>query len=68
MADLQAVQSRLAASLDAVGYSKGVGRLPTLLEGDKKLRRFVELVAEQIKPANYLNPEQAKRSLGNMGV
>lgn len=61
MAALQAVQSHLAASLDAVGYSKGVGTLPASLERDEKLRQFVELVAEQTKPANYLNPEQSKR-------
>ena len=61
MADLQAVQSRLSASLDAVGYSKAVGTLPASLERNKKLCRFVELVAEQTKPANYLNPEQARR-------
>lgn len=59
MADLKAVQSRLAASLDAVGYGKGVGTFPAALEQNKKLRGFVEMVAESVI-SGYLNPQQAK--------
>ena len=61
MAELKAVQSRLTASLGAVGYSKSVGVLPASLQQSEKLRRFVDAVAEGTRPDNYLNPEQAKK-------
>ncbi len=57
MAELKA---RLASSLDAVGYGKGVV-LPATLEHNNTLRGFVALVAERTSPANHLGPEQAKR-------
>ena len=60
-AEVKALQSRLASSLKEVGYGGSAGTLPVALEQNKKLRRFVEMVAEHTKQDNYLNPEEARR-------
>ncbi len=61
MANMRELQASLAASLEKVGYTKGVGTLPVSLEQNKKLRKFVEAAVRHIQPENYLTPEQSKR-------
>ena len=60
MAKVRSLQTSLAASLDAVGYSKTVGTLPVSLEQNKKLRQFVEAAVSHIQPGNHLSPEQSR--------
>lgn len=61
MAGVKALQTNLAASLDAIGYKKRVATLPASLEQSRKLSQFVELTIDHIKPDNYLSTEQSKR-------
>ena len=61
MADVRSIQTRLAASLDGVGYKKSVPTLPAPhLERNPKLREFLEQAVGLVQPGNCLSPEQAK--------
>lgn len=58
---LKSLQARLASSMEAVGYKKDVGTLPSSLEQNKQLFQFAEWAVSQIHPDNYLTPDECRR-------
>ena len=61
MADVKSLQTRLASSLDAVGYKKSVPTLPSRdLERNDKLRSFLEQCLDHVKSDSFLSPDQLK--------
>ena len=55
------LQSRLEKRLSELGYTGKVGKLPTAVEGNEQMMRFVSWVVDNLTPENHLTTAELQK-------